>query len=58
MLNPLKDPAKNPLKLFYENFWVPIFGRMLSSFASVIEGQEVTNQSTYDLREDHGKTSE
>ncbi len=52
MLNPLKDPVKNPLKMFYERFWVPIFGRMLHFFSSLIEGQQLNETSTFNLRED------
>ena len=50
-MNPLKDPIKNPLKRFYENFWVPVFGRLLNLFSSMIEGQPSTNKQTYNLRD-------
>ena len=53
MSNPLKDPAKNPLKSLYENFWVPVFGRILMQFANIIEGETPKNKDkqTYDLRD-------
>ena len=51
MTNPLKDPSKNPLKIFYEGFWVPIFGRVLNLFASVIEGERPKENQSYDLRD-------
>ena len=37
------------LKICYENFWVPIFGRLLSVFIKFIEGKKPDNKSTYDL---------
>ena len=49
MVNPLKDPLKNPLKVFYEMIWVPFFGRILRTFSSLIEGEQVTDDQTYDL---------
>ncbi len=52
MLNPLKDPKKNPLKLFYERFWVPIFGRTLRLFSALIEGEEIIEKPTYDLTDE------
>jgi len=51
MTNPLKDPIKNPLKRIYEDFWVPVFGRILYSFSSIIEGQALKEKQTYDLRD-------
>ena len=51
MPNPLKDPRKNPLKLIYEDFWVPVFGRILHLFTSYIEGSQPNNKQTYDLRD-------
>ena len=50
MSNPLNDPFKNPLKKLYEEFWVPIFGRVLNLFTSIIEGEVSSNKQTYDLR--------
>ena len=49
MVNPLKDPLKNPLKVFYEIIWVPFFGRILRTFSSLIEGEQVSDDHTYDL---------
>ena len=49
--NPLKDPIKNPLKSLYENFWVPIFGRLLYSFSAMIEGKIPKEKQTFDLRD-------
>ena len=49
--NSLKDPHKNPLKIVYEEFWVPIFGRILNLFTSYIEGQKPQEKQTYNLRE-------
>ena len=51
MSNPLKDPFKNPLKRVYENFWVPVFGRVLHLFAAVIEGDTPHEEQTYNLRD-------
>ena len=43
-MNPLKDPVKNPLKRFYEDFWVPIFGRLLTTaVATVYYGMATTD---------------
>ena len=54
MTNPLKDEGKNPLKRIYEGFWVPVFGRALRMFSSIIEGEAPKEKQTYDLREkDH-----
>ncbi len=53
MSNPLKDKSKNPLKLAYENFWVPFLGRILMSLASWIEGEEPKDgeKQTFNLRD-------
>ena len=51
MTNPLKDPIKNPLKNVYEEFWVPIFGRILYSFSTLIEGDSPKEIQTYDLKD-------
>ncbi len=50
MSNPLDDPVKNPIKTLYEGFWVPVFGRLLMLFSSLIEGKDVTFKQTFDLR--------
>ena len=55
MNNPLKDPKKNPLKIAYENFWVPVFGRVLNLFTSYIEGQKATEKQTFNLRDNDTK---
>ena len=55
MSNPLKDPRKNPLKAFYEEFWVPIFGRILYLFSSVIEGKTIKDEQTFNLRDPRKK---
>jgi len=39
------------LKLAYEEFWVPVFGRSLSLFIRWIEGRPPVNKPTYDLRD-------
>ena len=49
--NPLQDSRKNPVKKIYENFWVPIFGRILSGFSSMIEGEAPKEKQTYNLRD-------
>ena len=51
MSNPLKDPIKNPLKVLYEDFWVPVFGRILYLFTGVIEGHRPQEKQTFNLRE-------
>ncbi len=50
MPNPLQNPSKNPLKKIYEEFWVPIFGRLLMKFVALIEGEESKVKPTYNLR--------
>ena len=49
--NPLKDPIKNPLKWFYENLWVPFFGRILYLFSTIIEGEIPKDKQTFDLKD-------
>ena len=49
--NPLKDPIKNPLKMMYEGLWVPIFGRTLYLFSSIIEGRKPKEKQTYNLKD-------
>ncbi len=39
------------LKLSYERLWVPIFGRLLMKFASLIEGKKPKEKPTYNLRD-------
>ena len=51
MSNPLKDPIKNPLKSIYESLWVPVFGRLLYFFSTMIEGERPKEKQTYDLRD-------
>ncbi len=51
MTNPLKDSKKNPLKRIYEDFWVPVFGRLLRLFSAVIEGEAPKEKQTYNLRD-------
>ncbi len=41
----------NPMKRFYETFWVPVFGRILYFFSFLIEGQKPTEKQTFDLRD-------
>ncbi len=55
MVNPLKNPLKNPLRIGYERLWVPIFGRALRLFSSLIEGEDAKEKQTYKLNldEDH-----
>ena len=33
------------MKYFYENFWVPIFGNILSKFVFLIEGKKKGSQN-------------
>ena len=54
-MNPLKDPIKNPLKRFYEGFWVPVFGRVLYSFSSIIEGKIPKEKQTFNLKDEKEK---
>ena len=51
MKNPLNDPIKNPLKKSYEEFWVPIFGRILYRFSSFIEGEQPKERQSFNLRD-------
>ena len=51
MTNPLKDPRKNPIKGFYEEFGVPILGRALRVFSTLIEGKPPKEKQTYNLRD-------
>ena len=39
------------LKKLYENFWVPVFGRVLMLFAEKIEGKKPQTKQTYNLKE-------
>ena len=32
------------LKFFYENFWYPVFGKILSKFVFLIEGKNKNNE--------------
>ncbi len=41
----------NPLKVAYERFWVPVFGRILTFFIRWIEGESPKKKPTYDLIE-------
>ena len=52
MVKPLKNPIKNPLRISYERFWVPIFGRALRLFSGLIEGEEPKEKQTYKLNLD------
>ena len=45
----------NPLKKMYEEFWVPVFGRLLMTFSTLIEGEKPKGKQTYDLREKDSK---
>ena len=45
----------NFLKHLYENFWVPVFGRILRVFSSWIEGESILGRQTYDLRSKNEK---
>tara|TARA_Y100000589_G_scaffold312908_1_gene333730 strand:- start:26 stop:145 length:120 start_codon:yes stop_codon:yes gene_type:complete len=36
------------LKLFYNNFWYPVFGKILSKFVFLIEGKKPNNKKTRD----------
>ena len=51
MNNPLEDPYKNPLKRLYEDFWVPVFGRILNLLVPFIEGEKPKDKQTYNLRD-------
>ena len=51
MKNPINNPNKNPLKRFYEDLWVPVFGRMLNWFVPLIEGDTPKEQQTYNLKD-------
>ncbi len=41
----------NFLKRLYEEFWVPVFGRVLMLFVGWIEGHSPQDKPTYDLRD-------
>ncbi len=47
---PFDLAARNPFKFIYEDFWVPVFGRVLHLFSSWIEGSSPKEKQTYDLR--------
>ena len=40
---------ENPLKTFYVKLWVPIFGRFVSIFIPLIEGQKPKEKPSYKL---------
>lgn len=50
MTNPLENPSRNPLKKIYEEFWVPVFGRLVNRFVVLIEGERSQVKPTYNLR--------
>ncbi len=58
MANPLKNSLKNPLKKVYEEFWVPVFGRVLNLFIRFLEGEAPKRKPTYNLRTKDEKISE
>tara|TARA_Y100000589_G_C26622481_1_gene414726 strand:+ start:158 stop:295 length:138 start_codon:yes stop_codon:yes gene_type:complete len=33
------------LKFFYDNFWYPVFGKILNKFVFLIEGKSIKNKS-------------
>ena len=35
-------------KFFYNNFWYPVFGRILSKFVFLIEGENISNKKSID----------
>tara|TARA_Y100001978_G_scaffold56349_1_gene50660 strand:+ start:483 stop:620 length:138 start_codon:yes stop_codon:yes gene_type:complete len=35
-------------KFFYDNFWYPVFGKILSKFVFLIEGKKVDNKKPID----------
>ena len=37
------------LRKIYSSFWVPFFGRILSLFIKLIEGNEPTEKPTFDI---------
>ena len=36
------------LKFFYDKFWYPVFGRILSKFVFLIEGEKINNKKSID----------
>ena len=51
MNKPLNNLNNNPIKGFYEDFWVPVFGRILHLFTAIIEGHQPKEKQTYNLRD-------
>ena len=47
----------NILNKAYEEFWVPVFGRILMQFSHLIEGEKPKEKEkqTYDLRSNNDK---
>ena len=43
--------SRDFMKIAYEEFWVPFFGRFLSLFIRWIEGKPPKENHTYDLRQ-------
>tara|TARA_Y100001968_G_C19413236_1_gene747532 strand:- start:266 stop:400 length:135 start_codon:yes stop_codon:yes gene_type:complete len=43
------------LRKAYKTFWVPVMGRILSSFIPLIEGKSPNNLPTYDIDGDKQK---
>ncbi len=43
------------LKFFYEKFWYPIFGRILSKFVFLIEGSNYKKISKLSKNQDQNK---
>ena len=46
----MTNNKNNFLKTAYEEFWVPVLGRVLNLFVSLIEGKPPSNKPTFDLR--------
>ena len=47
----INQMKRNLFKFAYEEFWVPVFGRILMNFAGWIEGKKPQETPTYDLRD-------
>ena len=41
------------LKSSYERIWVPFFGRILMSFASLIEGKKIIDKPSYKFEDEN-----
>tara|TARA_Y100001970_G_C14255013_1_gene874633 strand:+ start:7529 stop:7684 length:156 start_codon:yes stop_codon:yes gene_type:complete len=45
------NKSDNVLRKLYELFWVPFFGRLLFRLSNYIEGKDIKDKPTYNIKE-------